>query len=158
MKNRYSAHLVKWCNVVHNARMNTPHTPTQPKSIRLTIPVTPEVHEAFQRIGAAGSISTGRAMGDWLSDTLVAALHLADMMERARAAPKIVAQELHAYALGMSDETGDLLKRLREGGPGVASGHAQRVQERAFDPLTPPSSNTGGKVPPKPKKPSRGKS
>jgi hypothetical protein len=111
------------------------------------------VHAAFQRIAKAASIPTGRAMGDWLGDTLDAALYLAEMLEKARSAPKIVAQELHAYALGISDETGTLLKRMREGGLGAASGHAQRVPERLPDPLTPPSSNTGGKVPEKGKKP-----
>jgi hypothetical protein len=130
--------------------MNTPPTP---KIIRLTIPVTPEVHAAFQRIGKAASIPTGRAMGEWLRDTLDAAEYLAQMLEKARAAPKIVAQELHAYALGISDETGTLLKRIREGGLESASGHAQRAPERSADPLTPPSSNTGGKVPGKGKKP-----
>ena len=147
-------HLLQWCRLVHNARMNTPH-PT-PKTVRLTIPVTPEVHAAFQRIGKAASIPTGRAMGDWLGDTLDAALYLAEMMEKARAAPKIVAQELHAYALGISDETGSLLKRLREGDSGGAAVHAQRAPKRPLDPLTPPSSNTGGKVPQKGKKPSKG--
>lgn len=136
-------------------RMNTPPTPTKP--VRLTIPVSPEVHAAFQRIGKAASIPTGRAMGDWLGDTLDAALYLAEMLEKARSAPKIVAQELHAYALGISDETGTLLKRMREGGLGSASVHAQRAPGRSPDPLTPPSSNTGGKVPGKGKKPVVGK-
>ena len=135
-------------------RMNTP-LPT-PKPIRLTIPVTPEVHAAFQRIGKAASIPTGRAMGDWLGDTLDAALYLAEMLERARAAPKIVAQELHSYALGMTDETGNLLKRMREGGLGAVQRDAQQPTARSPDPLTPPSSNTGGKVPSKGKKPSKG--
>lgn len=136
--------------------MNTPHTPTRPKSIRLTIPVSPDVHAAFQRIGKAASISTGRAMGEWLGDTLDAAEYLAEMLEKARAAPKIVAQELHAYAMGITDETGGLLQRMREGGKGSASVHAQRAPARSPDPLTPPSSNTGGKVPSKGKKPSKG--
>jgi len=117
-------------------RMNTPPTPTKP--VRLTIPVSPEVHAAFQRIGKAASIPTGRAMGDWLGDTLDAALYLADMLEKARSAPKIVAQELHAYALGITDETGTLLKRMREGGLGDASVHAQRAPGRSAGPPYPP--------------------
>ena len=135
--------------------MNTPHPPT-PKNIRLTIPVTPEVHQAFQRIGKAASMSTGRAMGEWLGDTLDAAEYLAETLEKARAAPKLVAQQLHAYALGLTDETGVLLARMREGGKAASGGHAQRVPESSPDPLTPPSSNTGGKVPRKPSKPSKG--
>lgn len=135
-------------------RMNTPH-PETPKTIRLTIPVTPEVHAAFQRIGKATSTPTGRAMGEWLGDTLDAAVYLAEMLEKARAAPKLVAQELHSYALGLSDETGTLLKRMREGGLGGAVAHAQRGHKRSPDTLTPPSSNTGGKVPRNTPKPSK---
>lgn len=132
--------------------MNTPHA-TKPKTIRLTIPVTPEVHQAFQRIGTAASISTGRAMGDWLGDTLDAAEYLADTLEKARATPKLVAQQLHSYALGLTDETGHLLQRMREGGSGDRGGLARDARAGRTDPLTPPSSNTGGKVPAKVKKP-----
>lgn len=134
--------------------MITPPTPrtSKPKKIRLTIPVTPEVHEAFTRIADSTSISVGRAMGDWLGDTLDAAQYLAETLEKARAAPKLVAQQLHAYALGLSDETGALMARIREGGSGPTPGHAQRGPEGVPDPLTPPSSNTGGKVPQPPKK------
>lgn len=87
-----------------------------------------------------------------------AAQYLAETLEKARAAPKLVAQQLHSYALGLTDETGTLLQRMREGGLGAASVDAQRPPERSPDPLTPPSSNTGGKVPSKGKKPSKGQS
>lgn len=133
--------------------MNTPHTSN--KKIRLTIPVTPEVHDAFQRIGKATAMPTGRAMAEWLGDTLDAAQYLAETLEKARAAPKLVAQQLHAYALGISDETGALLRQIREG-PGSPPARAQRGPEGSSDPLTPPSSNTGGKVPKRAKKPSGG--
>ena len=134
-----------WCSVVHNARMITPSTKV--KSIRLTIPVSPEVHDAFSRIAKAGSMSTGRAMGEWLSDTLDAASYLADTMEKARAAPRQVAQQLHAYALGLSDETGALLDQIRRGSKAAGEVDAQQPAAGGFGPLTPPSSNTGGKVP-----------
>ena len=139
--------------MVQNGRMITPPTPA--KKIRLTIPVTPEVHSAFQRIASATSMSTGRAMGEWLGDTLDAAQYLAETLEKARAAPKLVAQQLHAYALGLSDETGSLLQKIQEG-PGAPPARAQRGPAGSPDPLTPPSSNTGGKVPSRAKKPSGG--
>lgn len=92
-------------------------------------------------------------MGEWLGDTLEAAEYLAQTLENARAAPKLVAQQLHAYAMGLTDETGALLARMREGGPGAGVGHAQRDTDAPADPLTPPSSNTGGKVLENTKKP-----
>jgi hypothetical protein len=124
--------------------------------IRLTIPVTPEVHDAFTRIGKAASISTGRAMGEWLADTLDAAAYLADTLEKARAAPRQVAQQLHAYALGLSDETGTLLEQIRKGSKAAGEEAAQRSADGSFDPFTPRPSNTGGKVPKNTNQPKRG--
>lgn len=129
--------------------MKPTSTPHQAPTIRLTIPVTPEVHEAFTRISKASGMPVGRAMGEWLGDTIDAANYLAETLEKARAAPRLVAQQLHSYALGLSDETGSLLERLRKdpatrqtaeraGGrrpPGGAAGSS------------PPPCNTGGKVP-----------
>lgn len=115
--------------------------------IRLTISVSPEVHETYARMARAGSISIGRCMGDWLADTLDAAQHMANLMEKARAAPKAAMQEMHAYALGLADETGALLAKVRAKGagrdaaPGAQPGAAGRPAE------VPPSGNTGGKVP-----------
>jgi hypothetical protein len=44
------------------------------------------------------------------------------MMEKARAAPKMVMQELHAYSLGLADETGLMLKKIRQKGKAERSG------------------------------------
>ena len=123
-----------------------------PERIRLTIPVTPEVHAVFSRLAAAGSMSIGRAMGDWLLDTVEAAEYTATMMEKARSAPKAVMREVHAYALGLADETGQLLNTIREKGQ-AESRKAQRGVPTA---LTPPLSNTGGKVTKTSKQPRRG--
>jgi hypothetical protein len=83
--------------------------------IRLTIPVSREVHEAFTRIGQATRMPVGRAMGEWLQDTVDAAQFMAETLEKARSAPKLVAQELHAYALGIGDEARDLVERMKAG-------------------------------------------
>ena len=101
--------------------MNTP-LPSQEKlfpeqkPIRVTVPVTPEVQAAFQRLAAASGMSTGRAMGEWLSDTMEGAVTMAEMLEKARRAPKQAVSEMHAYALGLADETGALIERVREKG------------------------------------------
>lgn len=127
-------------------------TPTEPKqTIRLTIPVTPEVHEAFTRIAKATGTPIGRAMGEWLGDTLDAAQHVAQLVENARAAPRLVAQELHAYAHGLTDETGALLAKLRKD-PTTRTGLASTRSVPPGAPgagASPPSCNTGGKVPPR---------
>jgi len=98
---------------------------TYPPCVRVTVPVTPEVFEVFKRLAKVSRVATGRAMGDWLGDTIDAALFMADTMEKARAAPRVVAQELHAYALGLGDETGELLQQIRAAGAARGrAGHA----------------------------------
>ena len=84
--------------------------------VRVTVPVRSDVLETFQRLAKAGSMSTGKAMGEWLADTSDAAQFMAQKMEQARAAPRLVMQEMHAYALGLADETKQVLEQVRKRG------------------------------------------
>ena len=110
-------------------------------------------------------MSTGRAMGDWLSDTIEGAEYMADLLAKARQSPKLVVRELHSYALGIGDISRELMERMKDpalmakvkavgttgaglGGrspDGAAPGGA--IPGNAAK--TPPSCNTGGKVPSK---------
>lgn len=142
-------------------------TPTPPSQVRLTITVTPEVHAAFRRLADAGSMSISRAMGDWLADTLEAAELMASKMEEARAAPKRVIREMHAYALGLADETGAMLNQITRSGVEARQGRARgpRTDRAGLGGMlaagvagVPPVGNTGGKVPQKQAKRGGGKS
>lgn len=133
-------------------------TPPAPSQVRLTITVTPEVHAAFKRLADAGSMSISRAMGDWLADTLEAAELMALKMEEARAAPKRVIREMHAYALGLVDETGAMLNQITRAGAEARQGRARgpRTDRAGLGAVlaagvasVPPVGNTGGKVPQK---------
>ena len=84
--------------------------------VRLTITVTPEVHAAFRRLADASGMSMGKAMGEWLGDTLEAVEFMAEKMEQARAAPRLVMQEMHAYALGLADKTKQVLEQVKKRG------------------------------------------
>lgn len=122
--------------------------------------MSPEVLGIFQRLAKAGSMSTGRAMGEWLTDTVEAAELMASTMERARAAPKIVTAEIHAMLLGMTDQTKELMDkfakmkgdRLAESGKRSAP-----LSGGLLATLKTPPSNTGVNYP-KDKKTPRGKS
>lgn len=160
--------------------MNIPHAQkplfADQKPVRVTVPVTPEVQEAFQRLAAASGISTGKAMGDWLKDTLEGALAMAEMLEKARAAPKQAVRQMHSYVLGLTDVTSELLadlsKRSRkgataagrhtptsagsagEGAPPRGEGPTARKAAAAPKaPLPPRTVIRGGKSPKTPKKP-----
>lgn len=65
--------------MVHNALMQSPPT-LETKEVRLTIPVSVEVHEAFTRIAKATKMPVGRAMGEWLGDTIEAAQLMAEKL------------------------------------------------------------------------------
>lgn len=114
------------------------------KNVRLTISVSPEVHEAFFRMSKAANISISKCMGEWLLDTLEAAQFTALKMEEARSAPKLVAAQMHSYALGLVDETGSLINSIREKG---RLARTETTKSARVAPTVPPSSNTGGKVP-----------
>lgn len=132
-------------------------SPTKPP--RVSVPVTDDVLKVFQRLAAAGNMSTGRAIAEWLSDTVEAAEYMAATMERAREAPKVVVREMHAYALGLADETGELMRQIvqkgRAGSPVAADAGGARTTKQG-DRLIPPSCNTGGKLPQKPRKKNKG--
>lgn len=127
--------------------------PTRPP--RVSVPVTAEVLYTFERLAAASNMSTGKAIASWLEDTIEAAEYLANKVQQARSAPKIVARELHAYALGMADETSQLMKDLQLRGRADRAAGAQAAgAPGGVGSPSPPSSNTGGKVPrvnPKPR-------
>lgn len=129
-----------WCIVVQNASMTSTPTP----NVRLTISITPEVHEVFKRFAAAAGMSISRAMGEWLGDTIEAAQFTASKMEQARAAPALAMREMHSYALGLVDETTDLMEKIKAEGAKRRAGVAPASPERRVAPIPPPS-NTGGK-------------
>ncbi len=146
--------------------MNTPHAQkplfADQKPVRVTVPVTPEVQEAFQRLAAASGISTGKAMGEWLEDTLEGVLTMAEMLEKARRAPKQAVSEMHAYALGLADMTSDLMDNLRRRSGGGKTGAATGTPGGgtvaapvAPAPLPPRTVIRGGKSTKTPKKPGK---
>lgn len=119
---------------------------TQTKPVRLTITVTPEVHAAFERLSEASGQSMSKCMGEWLGDTLDAVEYVTNLTLKARAAPQMVMRELHAYSVGLVDETTAMLAKMRKDkAAGVEAGGRAARSARAA--AVPPSCNTGGKVP-----------
>jgi hypothetical protein len=137
------------------------------KTIRVTVPVTPEVLEAFKALAAVSGVSVGKCMGEWLGDTVDGVEAMRDMMAKARSSPKLAAQQLTAYALGLSDLTTSLLedvKRLSKTPRKAVEGSSGRspaagpstALKRSHVPPSPPPGNTGGKVPKTGKKNTKG--
>ena len=131
--------------------MNTPHTP---KAIRVTVPVSPEVLELFQRFSRLSGQSVGRSMGSWLEETKDGIAPMMDILEHHKKAPMKAIQSLQAYAGTLTDLTGDLFDKVGkmdrgteqlESAASSARSAVQTLQKAQKGVLTPPSSNTGGK-------------
>lgn len=151
------------------------HMNTPPETIRVTVPVRPEVLEAFKRMAEVGNMSTGKAMGEWLFDTMDGVIAMVELMEKARRAPKEAVMELHSYALGLTDMTSEMIEHVRslkaaqkgmreagagakrESAPAPASRSPGAAPAASKKRVTPPLGNTGGKLPSKPQKSVRGK-
>ena len=137
-----------------------------PTSVRMTVPVPEHVREAFQRLAAAQGCSVGKAMGDWLSDTVEAVEAMTTLLSDAKDRPRRVLMEVHSYATSMADVTEDVIQMVARKprasvasrGSAAAGGASATGIPAAAAPLPPPVGNTGGKVPRKAPKTRGGKS
>lgn len=102
--------------------MRTMAKPPSPKPVRLTITVSPEVHEAFTRMSEVSGVPVGRCMGEWLADTLEGVQMITSQLERARQAPRLVVAEMRQMALGAADMADEVLADLRKGKVGTGGG------------------------------------
>ena len=123
--------------------------------IRLTITVTPEVRDVFARMADTAGMSLGKCMGEWLGDTIEGAQFVAQKMEDARKAPRVVMREMQAFSRGLVDEVDRHAAEMRQERPGT---DAKRQAQASRVAAIPPSSHTGGKPPSKTRNPPRGQS
>ena len=142
MKSRYLTAMMQ-----RAAQCGMTSTPT--KAMRLSVPVTPDVHAAFQRLAQASGRSMAASMGQWLVDTKEAAEVMADNLERLRGSPGdlLMKVKLHTAAIEDFAELAIEEAQLRFDDEKVGSPGGRKAKPaRLANPLTPPSSNTGGKV------------
>lgn len=136
--------------------------PARPRPTRISVPLSPETRLVFEGLSRAAGRSMGSVIAEWLDDTSEPARYVASKMLEVRGSTRAVSAQIHAYALGLSDEAGEVVRRAAAGGPRSRGGPAAAPVtssgdglEGSQDTLYPPSSNTGGKVPVKGKKPGR---
>jgi hypothetical protein len=130
------------------------NTPLKHSSIRLTVPVPIEAHGAFQDLANVLGRSLGSVIGEWLFDTRDSAQAMADQVHTMKGHSQAFTREVIALTANVQEATNDALNRARKGPGGVAGagrgphavGRVPGSGEGTRKPLTPPSSNTGGKV------------
>lgn len=129
------------------------HMKTPLKTIRVSVPVTPEVLEKFKRFSEASGLSLGKSIGDWLKDTASGLDAMTDILEAHKRSPSQAMAKLSVYASALQDMTSDAMQSMKTGpsplgegdppaGKSLAAAKAAMVKAAAFPPL----SNTGGKV------------
>lgn len=117
------------------------------KPVRVTVPVAPHVLAAFRDLAAIQGVSVGRAMGEWMRDTIDGVEAMTQLMEKAKRAPHLAVRELSGYAMGLSELTTQLVDEVRAKSRTGAGERLNTVAKSvAVKVATPPYSNTGGKV------------
>ena len=123
------------------------------KTIRVSVPVTPDVLEKFQRFSQASGLSVGKSIGDWLRDTASGLDAMTDILESHRRSPSQAMQKLSTYATALQDMTSSALNAMQdapsplgEGAPPAGKSLAVAKAAILRAAKTPPVSNTGGKV------------
>jgi hypothetical protein len=92
--------------------MNTKPSPTTQK-VRFSISVDPKVNDVFERLSRASKVSKSRALSDWLADTLDAAEHLAELLEKLQTMPKTATRQINQYAAALEVTTESMLKEIK---------------------------------------------
>ena len=133
-----------------------------PATVRMTVPVSPYVRDAFVRLAAVQGCSVGKAMGDWLESTLAGVEAMTEVVEQAKGEPGRVLLRVNSYAQSIAGFTEDVIHMARtrpDGYPEPESAQPRQAAERSGaagaaarsrglkTASPPPYGNTGGKVP-----------
>jgi hypothetical protein len=100
---------------------------TPPKTTRVSVPVTPEVLEKFQRFSELSGLSMGKAMGEWLKDTLPGLEAMTDILEAHKRTPSQAMQSLSMMATALQVQTGDVMAKMRKGPEPAPAAVAKRA-------------------------------
>lgn len=126
-------------------------TSTPTKSVRLSVPVSPEVHATFQRLAEASGRSMAASLSQWLVDTQQAAELMAQNIERLRASPGDVVARVKLHIASLEDMAEqaieDAMQRADQVQYSVPPATKSAARGRRDAGQIPPSSNTGGKGP-----------
>jgi hypothetical protein len=104
--------------------------------------MTEDVFQVYQSLALALGKSTGSTIAEWLHDTIPAAISMTEQVRQIRRSPSVGMARVEAMVQASELLTSDVLNRAGTVPRGLAGGDTAPVA----DTLTPPSSNTGGKV------------
>ncbi len=120
--------------------------PSTPTPSRLSVPLTPEVHATFQRLAKAMGGSLSSAIAEWLVDTQEAADMMAKKIIELRRSPNEFVTKVRLHTEAVEDAAEAALEAAMRDAEGDDRRALARDARGGRQHLTPPSSNTGGKV------------
>ena len=127
--------------LIHNDSMIRPK-----QSHRLSVPMSEDVFQAFQEMASVLGRSTGSTVAEWLNDTLPAAISATEQMRQIRRSSSVGLARVEAMVEASELLTSHVLDDAQKRSVATRSALAKHANRGGADPLTPPSSNTGGKV------------
>ena len=110
--------------------------PTPSQTIRVSVPVTPQVLEKFQRFAAVSGLSVGKSMGDWLRDTMGGLEAMTEILEVHKTRPgQAIAQlqDLAASLQTLTTETTEIMKTAEPGGRAPLAGRGRQAEQALAD-------------------------
>ena len=108
---------------MHHMTNKTP-TPTKKKRIqptRLSVPLSPQLLQAFSTLAKVEGRGTGAAVAEWLEGQAESVLFIAKQLQEVKTKPRAVMGALHSYAVAMSEETGKTMYQMAMEGEPAAS-------------------------------------
>lgn len=105
-----------------------------------------DVFDVFQNMANVLGRSTGSVIAEWLQDTLPAAVSMTQQVLLLKRSSSAGLARVEAMVEASEMLTSHALDRAKEAGAGAGGASLAGTPAPGADPLTPPSSNTGGKV------------
>lgn len=116
-----------------------PKARTPRKIVRFTVSVPADLYATYQAMAEVSGLSMSRTVAEWLADTKEGAQMVVEQMQEAKSAPQRVLNNLlaasHSTRALILQAKGEVRTRDKEAATGARRGSS------------PPSSNTGVKVP-----------
>lgn len=105
-----------------------------------------DVFDVFQNMANVLGRSTGSVIAEWLQDTLPAAVSMTEQILLIKRSSSVGLARVEAMVEASEMLTSDALDRAKGAAAGDGGASLAGTPAPGADPLTPPSSNTGGKV------------
>lgn len=90
------------------------HSSPTPKTVRVSVPITPEVLAKFQRFSEASGLSLGKSIGEWLKDTVSGLDVMTEILETHKRAPGEAIAKFQGLAASLQAVSEEAIRNMGE--------------------------------------------